>query len=158
MEYWQVLIPLIGLTDEGSMRFTSEEMAAFAAVNEYDFMENIMLLARRHSSIISSFQIYCEMRSNFLARWPEPESYDGSVGSRQLTQQEEIRLKPYTMPLNNAVEGIVAGLDEDVQLARVVVEKFGPITQRYFNMTQFASLTFPTDEALAEMMRPPISI
>ena len=33
MEPWQVLVPMIGHTDEGSIRFTAEEMGVLAAVS-----------------------------------------------------------------------------------------------------------------------------
>ena len=68
MEPWQVLVPMIGHTDEGSIRFAAEEMGVFAAANEYDLMQDMMLLAVRHSSTLATFQEYCVMRNEFLPR------------------------------------------------------------------------------------------
>lgn len=42
-------------------------------------------------------------------------------------------------------------LDEDVRLARTVVERFCPVMGKYFNVTRFADLTVPTYEELAAM-------
>ncbi|MEK6541337.1 MAG: hypothetical protein AABZ45_04360 [Pseudomonadota bacterium] len=155
MEPWQVLIPMIGHTDEGSIRFTAEEMAVFAAASEYDFMQDMMLLAVRHASSLATFQEYCSMRNKFLSVGPKPEAFEGQVGSTTLTLEEVNSYKPYTIPLNSAALGLDAGLDEDVRLSRTVAAKFGPVTKKYFKVEKFASLTFPTDEELAAMRRPP---
>ena len=63
--------------------------------------------------------------------------------------------KLYTIPLNNIVIELDAGLDVDEKLAQSVSLEFGPITKRMFNVDRFASLTFPSDEELAEMRKPP---
>jgi hypothetical protein len=155
MEPWQVLVPMIGHTDEGSIRFTSEEMAVFAAANEYDFMQDMMLLAVRHSSSLATFKEYCVMRNEFREIGPRPADFDGQIGGGWLTPEQVDSFKPYTIPMNNIVVGLDAGLDEDVRLARTVVERFGPVTAKYFNVTRFANLTFPTDEELARKRQAP---
>ena len=156
MEPWQVLVPMIGHTDdEGTLRFTADEMGVFAAMNEYDFMQDIMLLAMRHSSSLSAFKEYCKMRSEFRAIGPKPQDFNGQIGGAWLTPEEAIKLKPYTIPMNNIVDGLDAGLDEDVRLARTIAERFGPVTARHFEMTKFANLSFPSDDELAAMRQPP---
>lgn len=155
MEPWQVLIPMIGHTDEGAIRFTSAEMAVFAAAGEYDFMQDMMLLAVRHASSLATFQEYCKMRNEFRSVGPKPEAFEGQIGSITLTLEEVNGFKPYTIPLNNVALGLDAGLDEDVSLSRKVAARFGPVTKKYFKVEQFASLTFPTDEELAAMRLPP---
>jgi hypothetical protein len=155
MEPWQVLIPMIGHTDEGAIRFTAEEMAVFAAAGEYDFMQDTMLLAVRHASSLATFQEYCIMRNEFRSIGPKPEAFEGQIGSAALTLEEINSFKPYTIPLNNVALGLDSGLDEDVRLSRIVAAKFGPVTKNYFKVEQFASLTFPTDSELAAMRQPP---
>lgn len=155
MEPWQVLIPMIGHTDEGQERFDAEEMAVFASANERDFMMDAMLLARRHSSSLASFKTYCQQREAFLAVAPRPDSFVGQMGSAMLTREQIDALKPYTIPLNNIVAGLAIGLEEDLRLARNLATTFGPITQRYFNDPKFVSLTFPDDEELAKMIEAP---
>lgn len=155
MEPWQVLVPMIGHTDEGSIRFTADEMGVFAAAKDYDFMQEMMLLAVRHSSSLATFQEYCAKRDEFRAIGPKPTDFDGQIGGGWLTPEEDIKLKPYTIPMNNIVVGLDAGLDEDVRLARTVAEKFGPVTARYFDVKQFATLTFPTEEEIAVMRQAP---
>lgn len=155
MEPWQVLVPMIGHTDEGSIRFTADEMGVFATAKEYDFMQNMMLLAVRHSSSLATFQEYCAMRNDFRAIGPKPTDFNGQIGGGWLTPEEVNRFKPYTIPMNNIVIGLNAGLDEDIHLARSVAENFGLVTARHFNVKQFATLTFPTDEELAAMRQAP---
>lgn len=155
MEPWQVLVPMVGHTDEGSIRFTSEEMAVFAAANESDFMQDMMLLSVRHSSTLASFQEYCVMRNEFRKIGPKPADFDGQIGGGWLTQEEIVSFKPYTIPMNNLVVGLDAGLDEDVRLARDISGRFGAVTAKYFKVDQFATLTFPSDDELAAMRLPP---
>ena len=156
MEPWQVVVPMVGQTDEeASIRFSAEEMAVFAAMSEYDFMQDMMLLAVRHSSSLASFKEYCAMRNEFRSVGPKPQDFDGQIGGGWLTPEEANSFKPYTIPMNNVVLGLEAGLKVDVELARSVAERFGPVTAQYFKVTKFANLTFPTEEELAAMMKPP---
>lgn len=156
MEPWQVLVPMIGhADDEGAIRFTAEEMGIFAAMNEYDFMQNMMLLAVRHSSSLSAFKEYCVMRNEFRAIGPKPQDFDGQIGGGWFTPEELNCYKPYTIPMNNVVVGLDAGLEEDVRLARSVAERFGPVTAKHFKVAKFADLTFPSDDELAVMRQAP---
>lgn len=156
MEPWQVLVPMIGHTDdEGSIRFTPEEMAVFAAMGEYDFMQDMMLLAVRHSSSIATFKEYCVVRNEFRSIGPKPQDFDGQIGGGWLTLEEADSYKPYTIPMNNVVVGLDAGLEEDVKLARIAAERFGPLTAKHFNVAKFADLTFPPDDELAAMRQAP---
>lgn len=155
MEPWQVLVPMIGHTDEGSIRFTADEMGVFAAANEYDFMQDMMLLAVRHSSSLATFQDYCAMRNDFRAIGPKPQFFDGNIGEAWLTPIDVDRYKAYTIPMNDIVVGLDARLDEDVRLARTVAERFGSVTAKYFKVTIFTDLTFPSDDELAAMRQAP---
>ena len=152
---WHVLVPMIGHTDEGSIRFTADEMGVFAAANEYDLMQDMMLLAVRHSSSLATFQEYCVMRNEFRAIGPKPADFDGQIGGGWLTPEEVDSFKPYTIPMNNVVVGLSAGLEEDVRLARTVAERFGPVTAKRFGVSKFADLTFPSDDELAAMRQAP---
>lgn len=156
MEPWQVLIPMIGhADDEGSIRFSAEEMAVFSSFNEYDFMQDMMLLAMRHSSSLATFKEYCVMRNDFRVRGPKPKDFNGQIGGGWLTPEEVDSYKPYTIPMNNVVLALDAGLEEDVRLARSVAQRFGPVTAKHFGVAKFANLTFPSDKELSVMRQPP---
>lgn len=155
MEPWQVLVPVIGYTDQGTIRFTAEEMAVFAAAGESDFMHDMLVLALRHASSLATFQEYCTKRNEFLSVLRKPEAFEGHIASTMLTEEEVNSSKLYTIPLNNRALGLDTKLDEDVRLSRTVAEKFGSVTKKYFKVKQFISLPFPTDEELAAMRQPP---
>lgn len=157
MAPWQLLIPMIGFTDEGSIRFTPEEVAVFIAANEREFMMDLMLLAQRHASSTSSFLEYCRRREAFLAIAPKPERFSGAMGTVLLTHDEIDALKPLTIPLDQIVVQLSSSLIADVELARGVVTRFGPIAQAYFNDPTFVSLTFPSYEEIAEKIGQPIA-
>ncbi len=156
MEPWQVLLPMIGHTDEGTIRFSSEEMAVFAAAKEYDLMQDMMLLALRHSASLATFLEYCTMRNDFRAIGPKPVYFDGQIGGVTLSLEEVNSFKPYTIPMNNAAMGLHSGLDEDQKLARSVAERFGPATARYFGVEQFIDLAIPSEDEIAALMQGPV--
>lgn len=157
MEPWQVVIPMIGHTDhDQSVRLSAEEMGVFAAASEYDLMQDMMLLAERHASSLATFKEYCVMRNDFREIGPRPEAFEGQIGSAMLSQADIVRYKPYTIPLNNVVVQLEAGLDQDIRLARSVAERFGKATARFFKVQQFVDLTFPTDEELSAMRNAPL--
>lgn len=95
------------------------------------------------------------MRNEFRAIGPKPADFNGQIGGGWLTQEEADSFKPYTIPMNNVVVGLDAGLSEDERLARAIGERFGPTTKRMFNVERFADVTFPSDEELAKMRKPP---
>lgn len=148
MEPWQVLIPMIGHSDEGSIRFTAEEMAVFVAANESSFMQDMMLLALRHASSLSTLNEYNSRRIEFQKNGPTPDFFEGRMGSSTLTREQFNQYQTYTIPLNDIALALSKGLEEDLKLARTVAEKFGPITKSYFKVEEFISIKLPTDEEL----------
>ena len=155
MELWQVIVPMVGFTDEGTERFDAEEMAVFAAADEHEFMMDAILVAQRHASSLASFLAYCQQRQALLAIAPRPQNFVGQMGTAMLTQEQVDDLKSYTLPLNSIAAGLVTGLEEDMRIARSVATNFGPITKKYFNVSKFVSLSFPSDEELAKMVEAP---
>jgi hypothetical protein len=97
------------------------------------------------------------MRNEFRAIGPKPRDFDGQIGGTWLSAEEVNSYKPYTIPMNNVVVGLEAGLEEDIRLARSVAEQFGPITARFFGVAKFADLEFPSDDELAAMREPPFT-
>lgn len=155
MEPWQTLIPLVGHTDEHEVRFTSTELAVFAAAKEYDFMQDMMLLAARNASSLESFRQYCIMRREFLAIGPKPTSFEGAIGSALLTAEQVEQYKPYTIPLNNIVRGLEEGVRKDYELATKVAGDFEKVTSTYFKVDKFLSFSIPGEAELEKSQQPP---
>ena len=130
-------------------------MAVFAAAKEINFMQDMMLLAVRHSSSLFPSKDYRVMRNKLPAVEPKPTFFDGQIGGRWLTQEGSNSFKHYTIPMSNAAVGLEHRLDEDLRLARTVAGRFGPVTAKHFKVTHFANLKFPTDEELAAMRQAP---
>ena len=152
MQPWQTLIPMVGFTDEGNIRFEADEMAVFAKASERQFMMDAMLLAQRHSSTLASFKIYCDRREDFLeTAAPNPVQFNGEVGSTIVSHQEMMLMMPKMIPLNNLVNGLNDGMEHDLRLARSVSVDFGKITKRYFADPKFIGLAFPSDDELAQL-------
>lgn len=147
MEPWQVLVPMVGFSNEGSIHFDPDELAVFYAANERQFLMDLNLLGRRHLASFSTFQTYCERREAFTAVAPTPTDFEGAIGGAELTHDELMRMRLYTVPMNMLVEELAAGLEEDWELAKSVAKRFGPIVQRYFNDPGFVALQVPEEAA-----------
>jgi hypothetical protein len=152
MEPWQVLIPIVGFTDESSINFEPDELAVFYAANERKFLMDLILLGRRHAASFSSFQTYCERREAFTAVAPTPTDFDGAIGGADLTREEVMRMRLYTIPMNMLAEGLAAGLEQDWDQAKNVAKQFGPIVQRYFDDPDFVALEVPEEAVKAEKL------
>lgn len=129
MKPWQVLRPMIGFTDEGQERFTSEEIAVYAAGDQSQFAMDAMLLARRHASSLSSFETYCEKRFELARIMPAPVNFEGDMGTNALTGEELNSVLPYIIPLDLLAQQMGENLQEDVEFALKVVAAFGDATK-----------------------------
>ncbi len=158
MQPWQVLFPQIGHTDEAEVRFSPEEMAIFVKAQEHAYMLDLMLLAQRNAASLEGFRQYCIMRKEFQPIGPKPAIFNGQIGSAWVTAEQEESLKQYTIPLNNVAEGLEAGLEKDVSLARTVTERFDAITSKYFGVEKFMTISLFSDEELAAMQVLPNNI
>ena len=146
MEPWMVVIPMVGFADEGAIHFEPDEFAIFYAAGERQFLHDLMLMDRRHASTFSAFQDYCERREAFVAVAPTPDKYEGTVGGADVTREQAMRLRMYTIPLNNILEALGPSLEEDWKAAKSVAERFGPIVKRYFGDPNFAGLEIPDED------------
>ena len=152
MEPWQVLKPLIGQTDEGSVRFSAEELSLFMAAREREFMLDLMLLALRHATSIAVMEEYCTRRERLMTLVPHPESFDGEIGKAMVSEEEIRKLLPYTVPLNSMVSQMASASQENLELARKIAQGIGPIVQKYFNDPTLGGLSFPSDVELSKMI------
>lgn len=149
MAPWQVLRPMVGFTDEGQERFTSDEMAIYAAGDQTQFAMDAMLLARRHASSLSSFQTYCEKRFELARIMPAPINFDGDIGTNALTGEQLNSVLPYIIPLNLLAQQLGEHLLEDVEFALKVVAAFGDATMAILpDVEKLPSLGIPTFEEI----------
>ena len=145
MEPWMVVQPMVGFADEGTVHFEPDELAIFYAAGEREFLADLMLMDRRHAAAFSAFLAYCERREAFVAVAPTPDKFDGAIGGADLSKEELMRLRLYTIPLNNILDALAPNLEEDWLAAKSVARRFGPIAQRYFNDPSFVRLEVPED-------------
>ncbi|RJT22837.1 hypothetical protein D5I55_13640 [Chakrabartia godavariana] len=155
MEEWQLLLPMVGFTDEHNVRFSGEETAVFYAAGETDFLMDLLLLAQRNAATTTSFIHYCQQRAALVDILPKPTRFVGERGEAMLTEQQVLETLPHTIPVNMIAREIAANLEEDLSLCRKVASQFGPIVQAYFNDDKFVSLGFPDDDKLEEFIRSP---
>jgi hypothetical protein len=145
MEPWMLVRPMVGFADEGDTRIDPDEFAVFFAAGDRQFLHDLMLLDRRHASAYASFQAYCERREAFVAVAPTPDSFKGDLGGASLTREQVMRLRMYTIPLNNIIEALAPALVEDWKSAKSLALRFGPLVQSYFKDPEFVALVVPEE-------------
>lgn len=146
MEPWQRLIPMVGHTDERSIRFNDDEIVLIARTKQSQLMQDMLLLANRHAASLEAWRVYCERRDQLNERLPKPTHFEGDRGSATITEKELMELMPYTIPLNNLTLSLRVGLAEDAALAIKVMTELSPALADYFKAAQFVPMVPPTDE------------
>lgn len=153
MEPWQRLIPMVGHSDEAAIRFNDSEITLLARARHAGLMQDLLLLANRHSSSIVAWQDYCRRREDIADRAPKPTSFEGKRGSVVLTAEQVSTLKIYTIPLNNLALAMRAHLNEYVQFAQEIAAALPEAYSNYFKIENVIELAFPSDAELAEQAR-----
>ncbi|MEP7222554.1 MAG: hypothetical protein ABI673_07800 [Novosphingobium sp.] len=152
MEPWQAVRPIIGHTDADILHFDAEELAIFMAAKERQFLSDLIVLAQRHATSIMVMREYCSQREALKARSPHPENMDGDIAQAMITDEERMKLLPYTRPLNGMVVQMVAAADENIRLGREVAGRIRSIFQAYFGDDAAGGPSFPTDSELEALL------
>ena len=150
MEIWQRVEPMVGFSDEGSMRFDAEEAALFLAAKQGEYLMDLLLLGWRHGTLIATFKEYLTRRDAYRSIAPVPDTYKGTVGSAQITGDELRRLRMHTIPLESMITALRAHCAADWELAKKVARGFGGILQTYFNDPTYPALTVPEEGPAAQ--------
>jgi len=153
MEAWQRLIPMVGHSDEANLRFNDSEITLLARARQSDLMQDLLLLANKHSSAIVAWQDYCRRREEVAERAPKPTSFEGERGSTRLTAEQVNALKVYTIPLDNLALGLRAHLDEYVEFARKIAVALPEAYSSYFGIENVIDLSFPSDAELDDQVK-----
>ena len=142
-EFWQMVHPLIGFSNEHLISFGGEDAVLLLEVEEAEFLMDLMLLGRRHASLIASMQEYGVRRDALFQLAPAPESFHGLVGTIRMNQQDYMRIKPYALALDALINQLRENCAKDAAMALNVAARFGPIMRERLKEPKFPLLVHP---------------
>ncbi|MEA3037115.1 MAG: hypothetical protein QOH04_2892 [Sphingomonadales bacterium] len=144
-ELWQCVEPVVGFAGEEHITFDAEEAAVFLAAGKGDYVEALLLLARRHSVEAEVMKEYGVRREQLRRDMPPPAVVEGTKGSTYLNREEFMRVRPQMVGLNTLLTQLLEHLDEDVALGLALARDFGPILRDYFKDPTYPQFVIPED-------------
>jgi hypothetical protein len=137
MPIWQRISLMAGIDREPSVDFTADELAIYVAADQTDYVDDLLLLARRYGAVLSNLATFAKLKTELVY-----ETY--SIG--QTTRSEETGVSTTRMHVPASVANSINARSEELEIfavelrsiladydrfARNVAEKFGPLTNGY---------------------------
>lgn len=151
---WRKIHPLIGLTDEPGLQLDGSEQALLIDAKAHEFMMDLMLVISRYQSIIGSMKEYSVRYDALQSIMPAPQEWDGARARHQLSQEQLMRILPYSSALESIIVAIINMVDENIGKCRELVVQYHPIMVSHFGDDAFPKLSVPeeaTSEAVASV-------
>jgi hypothetical protein len=133
---WQYVRPIAGLQDDNRIGIEPDEAAIFMAAQEADYVNDLLLLPRRHAAVTAALIEYGRKRED-LAKLMPVESFVGEWGSAYMTKAESDALKPRMVELNSIIRQARTVMEENRETALSLARRFGPILKAYFKDPTF---------------------
>lgn len=137
---WETVKPLIGLTRKDHLLFTPQEKTVFIDARENAFVNDLLLVERRHAVAINLMLEYNVRRDALLASQPAPYDFTGDIFVTRMSFEQAMAIRPYAMALQTLVVDLQKSIGEDLRFAIDVSERFGPIAKAYFRDPNFVSV------------------
>ena len=155
MPLWQRLSTFAAIDREPAIMFDADELALFVAAKKVAYVDDLVLLSRRHAACLANLGAFGRMKTDLhyeIARRGETTRDDNDVsttfarvdpGMANYLGQRAEELELYTRELRSILADTAA-------LAERTAGQFGPITQAYFHDGTLPGFErSPASEALA---------
>lgn len=153
-EAWQLVMPMVGHTASDVPQPNQDALLLLFEDGELELMQQAILLGRRCLASHTAFLEYCKRREGISERMPPPIAFEGNIGRTELTREQLLSLKRFTLPLNELIMSLQAQLEEDWRLAMDVAAKFTLVARKRLGRPKFAITTLD-QMAAAESASPP---
>ena len=150
MEAWQLLIPMIGYSEESPPQISIDELAFFARNQGGKLGLDLIELSKSHGAVSKAFHEYMQLRKEFNAIAPKIIDFNSGIAGSTLTPTEALQLKRYTVPMNNAATAIAANLQRYVDRARALMPQLHDHLSKHFKNENYMSIEVPSNEELAD--------
>jgi len=111
--------------------------------NVTDFLMEMMLVAARYQSITSSMKEYQIRYEALYELSPPPLVMEGAVGRYELTREQYMRIRPYSVALEALIQSLRAMTAENNDKCRKLAQEYHPIMKAYFKGEKFLALAEP---------------
>lgn len=136
-EDWELVMPRLGHIPETLPEWDGDGLMILFAANHLDLVQKMILLRRRVASANIAFEGYCARREALKEKMPPPVAFDGPLGRVLITDEQQLALRIYTIPLNDIIKALLANLDENWAMAKSVVEEFTEVARKHLRMPGF---------------------
>ncbi len=135
--WWTRVKPMVGGIHV--QQLNSSDLVFLARSKEFKLINDIITLSMRLPALIEAIELYSTLQPA-LMRELSNESTQGNVLRTVLTEEQNKRLYPRRLELHTLMESLVMSLNEDILLAREVLNRIAPAAQSYFGKTNFPRL------------------
>lgn len=143
-ELWRTIHPLVGLQDDPTVTLDGAEINLLIRANETNFLQELMLATVRYQSIVSSMKEYQLRYEAIYELSPAPIAMNGLIGTHMLTAEQYLKIKPYSLALENLVQNLKAMAAENLDLCKRLASEYAPIMKQYFRIEKFLTLAEPS--------------
>jgi hypothetical protein len=133
-ELWELVKPMAAAASDEIPTFDIEGLSILFEDNELDLMQQLILFRRRCAADQLAFIDFCHRRADLAERLPAPVLIKGNIASVRPSPEQVLALKPFTIPLNNLLEGLSKNLETDWRMAMELSEKFTLVARKHLAM------------------------
>jgi hypothetical protein len=140
MPLHQRLSPFAGIEREPSIEFTAEELAIYLAINRPDYMDDLLLLARRYSACLTSLATFAEMKTDFHFETAKlgqtTRAADTGVSTTRMRLPSDLAnyIKVKASELDLFAKEVRDQVAEFNRFAHDIAVRFAEITKAYFEV------------------------
>lgn len=139
-ELWRRIGPLIGISDEPGLLLDANETDLLVNMDANEFLMGMMLAIARYRSLHSGMIEYGIRYQALQEMMPAPVAIEGGVGQHELSIEEFMKLKPYTVQLETLIQSLRQMSSDNVEKCKGLAVQFNPLMKSYFR-EKFLSLS-----------------
>jgi len=146
MPIWQRLSTFAGIDRETSVEFNADELAIYIAAKRPDYVDDLILLARRYAANLANLAAFAKMKTDLHLETISlgvTERAETGVSTTRLHVPREVAnsIKVRADELNLFAIEMRAMLAEDDRFARDVAERFADVTDSYLGPKSVPALS-----------------
>lgn len=146
MRLFERVSPIVGLDIEKPVEFTAEDLSMFVAAKRVDYVDDLLLLARRQAAIVGGLREYGRLKVEHyylhVSKGVTTRAEDGVSTTRLRVSAEDANfLRVKGEELDIYLRALRAQLDEYAEQARRVANEYGNIVRTYFDDASLPTLT-----------------
>jgi hypothetical protein len=141
-QLWRTIQPLSGLEIEPGLALNAAECDLLVKINATDFMMRQMLATSRYENIVRGMQEYRVRYEAIYQMLPPPTAMEGQIVQHNLTMEQILRIRPYSLVLDTLLQSLRTMSAENVADCGKLAEEFNPLMKGYFK-EKFMALKKP---------------